>query len=157
MEQTPDTPAAAPTRRRKGLLIVGLATLVIAGIGSVITWRLTARTVTAAAPAAAEPGMVAFEPFVANLADPGGTRFVRAGIRLVVDSADAARRTQSNELQVMRIRAAILDALSRETADRLVTADGKAALKQAITARVEPLLEHAKVIDVLFSDFVVQF
>ncbi len=152
-----EQPNTLPGPRPKRLLIVGLATLVLGGGASVTAWRLSSARTAAAAPAAGEPGLVAFEPFVVNLADQGTTRYLRLAMRIVVDSAPAARRVQSSDLQMMRVRSAIIDVLTRQTADQLVSADGKAALKQAIAARVEPLFENTRVTDVLFSDFVVQY
>ena len=58
---------------------------------------------------------------------------------------------------VSRIRSEILELLTQQTGAALVTPEGKAALKTAIGARLAPVLEGGKVIDVLFSEFVVQF
>ena len=47
--------------------------------------------------------------------------------------------------------------LAQQTAESLITPEGKAALKTAIAEHVKTDLEETKVTDVLFSDFVVQF
>jgi flagellar basal body-associated protein FliL len=47
--------------------------------------------------------------------------------------------------------------LTVQNAPALVTPDGKSALKQAIKERTSPLVPGKKVLDVLFSEFVVQF
>ncbi len=57
----------------------------------------------------------------------------------------------------MRARSAILELLSAQTSDQLTTAAGKARLKARIIERMEDVLEHKEVEDVLFSDFVIQF
>jgi flagellar basal body-associated protein FliL len=44
-----------------------------------------------------------------------------------------------------------------QTSDALVTPGGKTQLKKAIGEAVGAALENVKVVDVLFSDFVVQF
>jgi flagellar basal body-associated protein FliL len=77
--------------------------------------------------------------------------------RLVVASPAAAEHAQKNEVLLMRVRSSILELLALQTADALVTPEGKTALKAAITERVNHVLEGTKVTDVLFSDFVVQF
>jgi flagellar FliL protein len=102
-------------------------------------------------------GLVSFDPFVANLADEGGQRFVRVTVQLVV--ADAAQAAEMTEIPVlaMQARAIILELLSMQLADTLVTPDGKIALRQAIAERVAEALHEIEVVDVLFSDFVVQF
>ena len=55
------------------------------------------------------------------------------------------------------LRSAILELLTQQSAPALVTPEGKTALKDAIKARTNPLLADQKVLDVLFSEFVVQF
>ena len=57
----------------------------------------------------------------------------------------------------MQARAIILELLSLQLADTLVTPEGKIALRQAIAERVADALHEIEVVDVLFSDFVVQF
>ena len=51
---------------------------------------------------------------------------------------------------------AILELLTLQTSDALVTTAGKTALKKAIAERVSTAIEDVKVFDVLFADFVVQ-
>ncbi len=104
-----------------------------------------------------ERGLVSFDPFVANLADEGGQRFVRVSVQLIV--ADAAQAAEMTEIPVMSMqaRAIILELLSQQLADTLVTPEGKIALRQAIAERVAEALHEIEVVDVLFSDFVVQF
>ena len=105
-----------------------------------------------------ESGLVSLEPFVVNLADPGGTRFLRVNVKLVIDSPATAEKIEKEErVLLVRIRASILEVLTQQTADQLVTSEGKEALKTAIAEHIEPLLEETEVEDVLFSDFVVQF
>lgn len=104
-----------------------------------------------------ERGLVSFEPFVANLADPGGQRFVRATVQLVVGNAEMALEMTETPVLTMQARAIILELLATQNADTLVTPEGKVALRQAIAERVAEALHELEVVDVLFSDFVVQF
>jgi flagellar protein FliL len=104
-----------------------------------------------------ESGLLSLEPFVVNLADPGGGRFLRVSTRLVLDSPEEAERIQKDAVLLVRVRSTILELLTQQKADELVTSEGKATLKTAIAEHLEPLLEEAEVEDVLFADFVVQF
>ena len=104
-----------------------------------------------------EPGIGALDPFVVNLADPGGQRFLRLTLRLVLESEEVATHFEEDELARARVRSAILELLTMQTADHVVTAEGKAELKKEIVERATHALEHAKVIDVLFTEFVVQY
>ena len=102
------------------------------------------------------PAMVAFDPFVVNLSDPNGSRYLRLSVALVVESEEQAKHFDEDAVARMRIRSTILEMLAQETAARLVTADGKRALKTAIVSRVSEGAEGLKISDVLFSEFIVQ-
>jgi flagellar FliL protein len=155
--------APAPAKARgkgKMPIIAGAVALLAAGGGGLYWWngRHAAEAVVEAkeVPPSAR-GLVSFEPFVANLADPGGTRFVRATVQLVVADALQATELAETPVLVMQARAIILELLTTQSADVLVTLDGKAALRKAIAERVAAALHEVEVVDVLFSDFVVQF
>ncbi|HUK35936.1 MAG TPA: flagellar basal body-associated FliL family protein [Vicinamibacterales bacterium] len=155
-----DSPAPPP-KSKKLLLILVIAILAVAG--GAAFWVMKKRTAPAteshekqAAAADAAAGVVSFEPFIVNLADGGGSRFLRLTVRLVLPSEEAEHLSK-NEVALARARSAILEVLSEQSSDRLVTAAGKADLKKAILERADGVFRPAKVDDVLFSDFVVQF
>ncbi|MEZ5420335.1 MAG: flagellar basal body-associated FliL family protein [Vicinamibacterales bacterium] len=164
-------PAAAPAdaAAKKGggknkLVMIGGAVLVLAAGGGYYYKTQAAAHAEEAAPAAEEHavsakdrGLVSFDPFVANLADEGGRRFVRVTVQLVV--ADAMQAAEMEEVPVLKMqaRAIVLELLGTQLADSLVTPEGKVALRQAIAERIAEALHEIEVVDVLFSDFVVQF
>jgi len=167
-----EAPAAdAPAKPKSKLpLIAGAAVLVLAGAGGGGYWwwshRAPADPKAAEAAAAAEKaephtpedaGIVGFEPFVANLADEGGTRFLRAALKLVVAGADTAKEIEENAVEHAQLQSAILEILTVHTAEQLVTPEGKAALKKEILDKAGHVLHSARVTDVLFTEFVVQF
>ncbi len=92
-----------------------------------------------------------------NLADAGGNRFLKVSLDLVLDSPEDAKHVQETPVLLSRVRSDILELLTEQAAPQLVTPEGKQALKDAIKARVSATLDHKQVIDVLFSEFVVQF
>ena len=163
--------AEAPVKSKSKLpLIAGAAVLVLAGAGGGGYWwwshRAPADPKAAEAAAAAEKsephtpedaGIVGFEPFVANLADEGGTRFLRASLKLVVAGADTAKEVEENAVEHAQLQSAILEILTVHTAEQLVTPEGKAALKKEILEKASHVLHSATVTDVLFTEFVVQF
>ena len=135
------------------------AVVVLAGGGGGYWWwshRAPADD-QAEAPPPAEPGIVSFEPFVANLADEGGGRFLRASLKLVVEGAERAKEVEENAVERAQLQSAILEVLTLQTADALVTPEGKAALKEAILARTGEVLHETPITDVLITEFVVQF
>jgi flagellar FliL protein len=159
--------AAVPAKPTSKLpLIAGAAVLVLAGAGGGGYWWWSNRA--PADPKAAEAakeeehapedaGVVGFEPFVANLADEGGTRFLRASLKLVVAGAETAKEVEENAVERAQLQSAILEILTVHTAEQLVTPEGKAALKKEILEKTGHVLRSAKVKDVLFTEFVVQF
>jgi flagellar FliL protein len=157
--------AAPPKRKSKLPLIAGAAALVLAGAGGGGYWWWSHRA--PADPNAqakveethdpADAGVVSFEPFVANLADEGGTRFLRTSLKLVVAGAETAKEVGESDVELAQLQSAILEVLTVQTAEQLVTPEGKAALKKQVLEKAGHVLHNAKVTDVLFTEFVVQF
>ncbi|MDP1569079.1 MAG: flagellar basal body-associated FliL family protein [Vicinamibacterales bacterium] len=135
-----------------------------AGAGGVGWSPRSAGTVAGAEPAAApvpvavpQPtGLVTLEPFLVNLADADAGRFLRTSMQLVVADAATAATLTKQDVVLMRVRSAILEVLTEQSAAALVTPAGKTALKQLIQERATQVGGVA-VADVLFADFVVQF
>ncbi|MGE0863998.1 MAG: flagellar basal body-associated protein FliL [Vicinamibacterales bacterium] len=154
----------APPKGKKSVLVIGLAAvLVLGGIGGGAFWWTN--RAQAAEPASAdatqadteERGIVVFEPFVVNLADAGVSRFLRVKVQLVVANAEQAEKMTKSLVTLSRARSTILELLTTQTSEVLVTADGKIALRKAIGEQVAHSAGDIEIIDVLFSDFVVQF
>jgi len=156
------TEQAKPAKKKSKLpLILGAVGLLAVGGGGAF-WFLRAAPVAAEgakeeAPAETGGGVVTFEPFVVNLADEGGGRFLRASVQLVVADPETAKEITENAVQMVRLRSSLLELLAEQASETLITADGKAALKEAIAERAAGVLAPHEVLDVLFSDFLVQF
>jgi flagellar protein FliL len=151
--------AARPAKRGKLIpLIVALVVLGGAG-GGFWFWRQSAATAAGHEPVPEKEkpaAVLALEPFLVNLADPQASRFLRVTVRLVVEDEAFAHEFEKEEVPKARVRSAILELLTTQTSDTLVTAEGKTALKEAIAKRSSEVLK-LEVTDVLFTDFVVQF
>jgi flagellar FliL protein len=156
-------PAPAPAKSRRGLVLVATATLVVLlGGGGAAYWmyggNTTAEGAEPAAPEDTGPGAaIPLEPFVVNLADPGGTRFLRVSLSLVVAEEDQAKELEENAVMKMKVRSAVLELLALQSAERLITPEGKSELKKAIAGAAAKAVMDLHVTDVLFSEFVVQF
>jgi len=157
---------AAPARSKSRLVLIAGAVVVLAGAGGGGYWWWSHRAQADPKAAAkkveehhdpADAGVVSFEPFVANLADEGGSRFLRASLKLVVAGADAAKEIEESDVEVAQLQSAILEVLAVQTAEHLVTPEGKAALKKQVIEKADHILHNTKVTDVLFTEFVVQF
>ncbi len=153
-------PAAAAGKKRHGMLFAIVGLIIGLGGGGGAYWVYATRY--APPPAAAKPvppktGIIAMDPFVVNLADEGGTRFLRLTASLVVEGEESAKEISEDAVVKARIRSAILERLTQETAEHLVTPEGKAELKKVIAEQAAHAAHDVKVTDVLFSEFVVQF
>ena len=154
---------AAPPPQKKGrskLLIVALLLLVLLGGGGASWWYFmqpatAAEGGEAEAKEEARPGLVTFEPFVVNLADPGGRKFLRVGVQLLLPDESTAVEFEEDELEISRVRSAVLELLTTRTAADVNTVEGRAALKKSI-AETAHQVGHVEVRDVLFKEFVVQ-
>jgi flagellar FliL protein len=156
-------PAAAPPKKsRRGLLILIIVVLQLAGGGGGAYWFLFRGTAEAEAAEAEPPpptatGIIPLEPFVVNLADTTGSRFLRVTLSLVVANKGVAKEFEEDMVAHMRVRSAILELLAQKHASELVTPEGKTQLKKSIAEGVEHAAHEMKVADVLFSEFIVQY
>jgi flagellar FliL protein len=155
---------AAPAKSKKTLFIgVGVVVLALAGGGWWFMGRASAapkdgQEAEKAAEETGERALLVMEPFVVNLADEGGTHFLRTNIQLIIDAKEEeVKLLEEKKVEVMPMRSAILELLAQQTAATLVTPEGKEALKEAIKKRAEEVFKKHKVREVLFAEFVVQF
>lgn len=158
------------------LLIAVVVGVVIAtlGVGGAVyylarTGRLpmqggAARKTEAVAPATTHA--MVLEPLLVNLADAGGSSYLRVAMTLrVADVADKRGAKASDEKSrgdkgmddaVAAVRDTVLTVLGRQTADGLLATDGKEHLKTELRAALGEHNADLKVKDVFFTDFLVQ-
>ncbi len=146
-------------RKKKGKLLPMLLAVVVIGGGAGGWWWMNRGQVEAAPKETplSERGLLVFEPFMVNLSDEGGNRFLKLSLQLVLEDQAEAAEISESPVVLSRVRSDILELLTEQSADQLVKPEGKQSLKSAIKARIAEGLEHKQVIDVLFSEFVVQF
>ena len=113
--------------------------------------------------------MMTLDPLLVNLADEGGKAYLRVGIVLRVEEPPPVKgkkeekaeeksekgKTAVNESDVM-MRDAALGVVGRETGEALLATDGKDRLKDELKAAMQARVPEVKVVDVLFTDFLVQ-
>lgn len=173
----PSTPPPAPAKFPVvPLLIAVVLGVVIAslGIGSFVYFmarsgRLPLQHAAAmkAEPAAPLPTHVmVLEPMLVNLADAGGNAYLRVSMTLrVSDGTDAkgskpkedkAAGDKGGDADVAAVRDTALMVLGRQSADGLLAADGKERLKAELKTAFAERNAGPKVVDVFFTDFLVQ-
>jgi flagellar FliL protein len=167
-------PAAEPARFPVvPLLIAVVAGVLIAalGVGGVVYYlahegKLPGRGVAAVKPEAVVPitthGIV-LEPLLVNLADAGGTSYLRVALTLRVADATAKKdakqkdeKGKDGDEDVAAVRDTTLMVLGRQTADGLLAANGKEQLKVELKTALATRNADLKVTDIFFTDFLVQ-
>ena len=159
MSDSANPPQAAKGRSKLLTIGVPVVVLLLGGAGGGY-WYV--QNVRAAAPTEKKPveekeptGLLAFEGFTVNLADPGGRRYLRVAVSLVLPDEEEAKRIEGEELVKSKIRSTLIDVLSGRLATELATPAGRTELKHAI-AEAASHAGHIEVKDVLFQDFIVQ-
>lgn len=110
-----------------------------------------------------EPAVVALPTFTVNLADTDSPRYLRTTVSLLIQDTEKAatlsgagdHKPAGEPVRIAMARSAILELLTTKTAEELMTAAGKTALKKEIAARASQAFKF-KVNDVLLAEFVVQ-
>ncbi len=97
--------------------------------------------------------LTSIPPLTINLADPGTPRYLRLGIDVEATSQQAVNDIKNNNA---KIRDAIIILLSSKKYDDLASADGKFTLKHEIISRMNQILGAPRIVQIYFTDFVVQ-
>jgi flagellar FliL protein len=167
-------PVAAPARFPVvPLLIAVVAGVLIAalGVGGVVFYL--ARTgklplqrgaaVKAETPVQVTTHAIVLEPLLVNLADTGGSSYLRVALTLRVadatekkDAKPKEEKSKDGDETVAAVRDTTLIVLGRQTADELLAADGKEQLKVELRSALAKRNTDLKVIDIFFTDFLVQ-
>ncbi len=158
MSDTTPAGAASPKKKSPLMIIVAVAVLTAGAAGGGAWFFLRNKGPAAVVERKlSEHGLVKMEPFVVNLADEGNQRFLRASIQLVVEDAVEAKEFEEKPVLMMGARSAIVNTLTEQTSEHLASVEGKAELREALKEHVSAALKEIEVVDVLFSDFVIQY
>jgi len=156
-----DEDEAADPRRRSGGVMHAIAlgcalALALGGIGAA-AWRLGIAQVPAAPAALPPPGAAGaiepMDPFIANLGDEDGRRYVKATIQ--VEFYDAIVPPEFHQ-RLPQTRDMLLTLLSSKTFADVRTPHGKAVLREEIVNRLNTVLAEDAVKAVYFTEFIVQ-
>ena len=107
------------------------------------------------------------ESLLVNLADAGGSSYLRVALTLRVADASDKKGSQtkdgknkddknSSDEAAAAVRDTVLTVLGRQNADGLLAADGKEHLKSALKTALAEHNADLKVMDIYFTDFLVQ-
>ena len=146
-----NTPAAAPDKSKKKLMII-IGVVAVLAIGGAAAWFMTrshggedgeeggARPAAHKESPKAAPTFLPMENMVVNLADPGGDRFAQVGITVEVDDAKTAEQVKQ---YMPAIRSGILMLISQRSASELLQREGKEKLANDILREVSRPLGYS--------------
>jgi flagellar FliL protein len=152
-------------------VIVGIVALVASAGGGFLSWTLISRSGALDSLGAEHPvspetadirdlmqngAVVALEPFIVNLADTEAPRYLRVTISLMVDDKTIVQEVTENITMMSKTRDVILQTLSRKKSSEIIDEEGKNHLRTEILERLEPFHHEPKVVDVMFTEFVIQ-
>jgi flagellar FliL protein len=121
---------------------------------------------TTAIPAAQAVGpikthTVPLEPLLVNLADSSGGAYLRVALTLEVSDLAAAKEQKSEAKGADKdanaaVRDTVLTVLGRQASDALLAPDGKDYLKKELKTALAEHNPEIKVMDIFFTEFLVQ-
>ena len=148
-------------------IIIAVAAVVVLGGGGFAGWWFFLRSPAPATAKAGEqkpgaPGaggasmagpIIPLAPFIVNLADPGGRRYLKVTVELELDKKEGEAEFKG---RVPEIRDQIILALSSKTFQQVQGVAGKTVLREELTARMNTILKVSKIKNIYFTEFVVQ-
>ena len=157
----------APEQKKSSLklIIIGLVILLVLAGGGLAAWKFllapgggdgASAGGAAEVPVGATSGnlvSVSVPPFLVNLADPLGRRYIKLTLELEVPNAKIG---QDIESKMPRVRDTINLLLSSKTYSDLASYESKILLKNEIMERVNQSLGGVRVVRVNFLELVIQ-
>ena len=145
-------------------IIIGVVVLVLAGGGYVGWTMLNPQSGQTGADGGQAPdteavkeievgAMFDMDPFVVNLNEAGGKRYLKSKIEIEF-VGDNVRLELTNRLP--QLRDVILLHLSSKTLDEIRSVDGKIELKNALIKQINQVLKQGKIRNLYFTQFVIQ-
>jgi len=93
------------------------------------------------------------ETFIVNLADKGGTRYLRVSMDLELENEETGKIV---DRRLPKIRDAILTILPTKKYEDIGTVEGKSVLRNEMLTKLNELMEPEKIKNIYFTEFVVQ-
>lgn len=143
-------------KSRSKLMLILLIFVVILGAGGAGAYFMFLKKGPVGAGAAKEINKPVYYPmntFLVNLADPGAKRFLKVTMELELSSKETEDECKLIEFQ---IRDLFLTLLSSQESDGIISPDDKLQLKKRLMNSLNHILTKGKVMDIYFTDFLIQ-
>lgn len=152
-----------PKKSKLGLFVgLGVALLLLAGGGyfaytkfvvSQPTVEESEKTEAAKQRKEAIGQLFALEPFVVNLADPKGKRYLKVRMELELESTQSMEKAEKIKPKLRDMVIMMLTSLSFE---EVMTPEGKIRIRDELVDRFNQVMKPDRVVQIYFTDFVVQ-
>jgi len=104
-------------------------------------------------PKAAIGQLFALEPFVVNLVDPQGKRYLKVRIELELESPTAIEKAEQIK---PKLRDMVIMMLTSLAFEEVMTPEGKIRIRDELVDRFNQIMKPDRVTQIYFTDFVVQ-
>jgi flagellar protein FliL len=153
-EKAPAEEAAAPNKKKKLMMIIVIAAaaVTLAVVGFLVVPKFFGGDKKADTKME-DVAMFSLEPFVVNLNDAGGPKFLKVSIQLELANTSLVDKAKAKTPQ---LRDAIITLLTSKSSESLFPPEGKLQLKDEINARMNQALGAGNVKNVYLTDFVMQ-
>lgn len=156
-----DKKEEAATKKGNGLIIgIVAVVLIAAGAGAYLVLsgmkdgkEAAAKAVESSIEEPAKGTIFVLEPFIVNLQDNSGTRYLKLTVNL--ELPPGSMLTELNN-QSTQIRDSLIILLSSKSYSDIGTVEGKYKMRDEIVARVNQYLTKSKVNTAYFTEFVIQ-
>lgn len=140
--------------------IIGIVLLLLAGGGFFAYTKFMATPEPAINEAAMKKAaeeaigeMFALDPFVVNLSDPRGKRYLKVEITIELANATALEGAEKN---VPKMRDMVIMMLTSLTFEEVMTPEGKIRVRDELFERFNLILRPNRIKNIYFTEFVVQ-
>lgn len=158
---------SAPSKSNKNLIIfavLGVLLIAAVGVAAYLMGKANAPAATPQSQAETETApangtkalsglMVEIEPFIVNILDVQGSRYLKAAITLEVDTEATMKEA---EQRMPQIRDAVLLLISNKTFGEMSDLQGKLQLRAELLSKLNSFFRQGKVQKIYFTEFVVQ-
>jgi flagellar FliL protein len=97
--------------------------------------------------------MLELDPFVVNLADPSGKRYLKLNITLELGPDSSADKIKT---YTPKMRDMVIMLLTNLTFDEVMTPEGKIRLRDELFARFNHMLRPNRIKNIYFTNFIIQ-
>lgn len=145
-----------PKSSRMKILVVIAAALVLlagGGAGAYYKFFMVAPSGGETSQNTQEPVIEEMDTFLVNLSDPGGKRFLKATIKVKMNSRQSGAEFRE---RIFEMRDLILMIFTSKEVEEITRPEDKMSLKQEIMAAINRGLRKGQVQDIYFTEFLIQ-